>query len=275
MPKPPDIVNRIAVLAVCLCALTARPAQAQVTVALTPATQTVTPDTDFDVFFDVTAAGAPFNGYDIVVSYDPAALTLVPLVPTSLQQGCLMTGLCSVACGNTFHRFGAAADSITVNNVLLCNQTSLTGPGHLYKLRFHASATPQLTSLTLRKAQFFNAGLLVNPVSKSGALVGIGVSVGVEPRPSAVVRVLRAEPNPARGRVQFVARDERGGAAEAEIVDLQGRVVRSLGVVPVGPQGRFAWDGHDTHGAPVPAGLYMVKVRRGSDVQTSRFVLLQ
>lgn len=262
-------------LAAALFVLAASPANALITVGLTPSTQTVTPGTDFDVFIDVTAAGAAFNGFDIVVGYDPAALTFVPLSPTSLQQGCLMTGACSAACGNTFHRFGAAADSITVSDVLLCNSISLTGPGHLYKLRFHASNTQQVTVLTVRSVHFFDAGLLVAPVSSAGAQVGIGVSLGVEPRSSSLGRAVRAEPNPARGYVQFVSQDDRAGFAEADIVDLQGRLIQHLGVVTVGPGARFSWDGRDAHAVPAPAGLYLVQLRRGSDVQISRFILLQ
>ena len=263
------------VLAATLSVLAAPPAHALITLGLTPSTQTVTPGTDFDVFIDVTAAGAAFNGFDIVVGYDPAALTLLPLSPTSLQQGCLMTGACSAACGNTFHRFGGAADSITVNDVLLCNGISLTGPGHLYKLRFHASDTQQVTDLTVRSVHFYDAGLLVAPLSSSGAQVGIGVSLGVEPRPTGLGRAVRAEPNPARGRVQFVSQDDRPGSAEADVVDLQGRLIQQLGVVTLGPGARFSWDGRDAHAAPAPAGLYLVRLRRGGEVQTTRFILLQ
>src|SRR6476646_1482896 len=79
-------------LCVLIVAGAARSARAAVSVALTPPTQTVTPGTDFDVFVDVTAAGSAFNGYDLVLAFDPAALTLLPTSPTTLQQGCLMTG---------------------------------------------------------------------------------------------------------------------------------------------------------------------------------------
>ena len=259
-----------------LFALAPQPAHALITVALTPATQTVTPGTDFDVFVDVTAAGSPFNGFDLVLEYDPAALTPVPLVPVSSQQGCLMTGTCSGACpNNTFHRFTSVGDSLVINDVLLCNGFSLTGPGNLYKLRFHASNTPQTTSITIRRVQFFNAGLLVTPVSSSGAQVGIGVSLGVGGGTAERSHVLRAEPNPARGRVQFVSEEPRPGIAETEIVDLQGRVVLRLGAIALGPRVSFSWNGLDERGARAPAGLYLVKLRRGSDVRTSRFILLQ
>ena len=135
--------RRLGWLALAVAALVASApiARAAVSAGLTPSSQMVTPGTDFDLFFDVTAAGSQFNGFDVVVSYNPAALTFLPLAPTSLQQGCLMTGGCSAACGNTFHLFSAAADSLSASDVLLCDQTFLTGPGHLYKLRFHASST--------------------------------------------------------------------------------------------------------------------------------------
>ena len=120
-----------------LCA--AAQARAGVSVAITPSYQIIMTGTDFVVNVDITAAGSAFNGYELVIGYDPKALTLVPTAPTTLQQGCLMTGGCSTACGTTFHNFSVTADSITVTDVLLCNQVTVAGPGHLYQMRFHAS----------------------------------------------------------------------------------------------------------------------------------------
>src|SRR5436190_11027987 len=202
-------MSRWAAIAFALVALvalagTASPARAAVSVGLTPASQSVTPGTDFDLFIDITVAGSSFNGFDAVVSFSPSALTLVPLAPTSLQQGCLMTGGCSAACGSTFHLFSAAGDSLSVSDVLLCDQIFLTGPGHLYKLRFHASSTPQITHVHVRSTNFYNAGLFVTPVSTSDATIGIGVTLGVGPAGPAVPGRVRVEPNPSFGRVAFV-----------------------------------------------------------------------
>src|SRR5262249_24992677 len=171
------------VLGLCALALGATPARsaASVSMGLTPASQSVTPGTDFDLFINVTSAGASFNGFDAVVSFDSAALTFVPLAPTTSQQGCLMTGTCSASCANTFHLFSAGGDSLSVSDVLLCNQTFLTGPGHLYKLRFHASNTIQITHVRVRRTNFYNAGLFVTPVQTADAVIGIGVTLGVEP----------------------------------------------------------------------------------------------
>ena len=276
MSYPQFLRIRVLRLALALASAGLCPAAARagVTVGLTPASQTVSPGSDFDIFFDVTEAGSPFNGYDVVVDFDPAALTFVPLVPSTNQQGCLMTGGCSAACGNTFHVFSAAGDSLSVSNVLLCNGVLLTGPGHLYKLRFHASNTPQITELIIRRTNFFNAGLYVTPVQKSGCVVGIGINVGVEGPPAAGTGGVRVEPNPSRGRVAFVVDDAVSDVTAIEMLDLQGRIVRRLAPPSPGSGTSIAWDGLDAMGQRVPPGIYLARISRGARVQNARVVLL-
>jgi hypothetical protein len=268
--------RRLGWLALAVAALVASApiARAAVSAGLTPASQMVTPGTDFDLFFDVTAAGSQFNGFDVVVSYNPAALTFLPLAPTSLQQGCLMTGGCSAACGNTFHLFSAAADSLSASDVLLCDQTFLTGPGHLYKLRFHASSTVQITHVLVRRTNFYNAGLFVTPVSTNDAVIGIGINVGVGPSGPAVPGRVRVEPNPSFGRVAFVTEAGAAGVDAVEILDLQGRVVRTLSPGAAAAAGRVTWDGRDAHGAPVAAGVYQARIHRNGRIESARVVLL-
>ena len=268
--------RRLGWLALAVAALVASApiARAAVSAGLTPASQMVTPGTDFDLFFDVTAAGSQFNGFDVVVSYNPAALTFLPLAPTSLQQGCLMTGGCSSACGNTFHAFSTAGDSISVSDVLLCNEVTVTGPGRLYVLHFHAANVQQVTQLDIRRANFYNAGLFVTPVHTASCQVGIGVQVGVGPRTPAPARPLRVEPNPAFGRVNFVSDDDASRWAEAEVMDLQGRLVQRLGPTWLAPRAHFGWDGRDARGARAAAGLYLVTLRHGGQVQHARVILL-
>ena len=264
----------VLVLVVAAIAMAAPSARAAITTGLAPASQTVPPGTDFDLYFDATAAGSAFNGFDLVVSYDPAALTFLPLSPTTLQQGCLMTGSCSAACGSTFHHFSAAADSMSVSDVLLCNQTFLNGPGHLYKLRFHASSTIQVTHVVIRHTNFYNAGLFVTPVSTSDATIGIGVTLGVGPSGPAGSGRVRVEPNPSLGRVAFSI--EGAGAVgldSVEILDLQGRVVRTL--APSGAAAaRITWDGRDAHGVLAPAGVYQARIHHNGQLESTRVVLL-
>ncbi|MFM8558679.1 MAG: hypothetical protein ACKOC6_03585 [bacterium] len=266
--------NLTLTLAIAAVSWLAVPAQAAVTAALVPANQTVTPGSDFDVFFDVTAAGSSFNGFDLVVSWDPARLTLLPTSPTTAQQGCLMTGTCSASCGSTFHRFSSAGDSAVATSVLLCNGVSLTGPGRLYKLRFRAANVVAATAITVRRASFYNAGLNVSPVNSAGCNVGIGVTTGVEDGVRPGLRLQRDEPNPAHGRVQFRSEDDHAGLVAAEVLDLQGRVRHRMAPVWVGARGGFTWDGRDLDGGRLPAGLYLVRIRRGGSDQTHRVTLL-
>jgi hypothetical protein len=183
-----------------------------------------------------------------------------------------MTGGCSAACGSTFHLFSAAADSASVSDVLLCDQVFLAGPGHLYKLRFHATNTPQITHVSIRHTNFYNAGLFVTPVSTSDATIGVGVNVGVEPSGPGGPGRVRVEPNPSFGRVQFVSEGGAQGLSAVEILDLQGRVVRAL--VPDTAGARLTWDGRDARGLKVPAGVYQARMHRGGRTELTRVVLL-
>jgi len=221
----------------------------------------VTPGTDFDVTLQVTGSGDGFNAFDAIVGYDPAALTLVPLSPSSLQQGAMMTG----ACGSTFHRFRTGSDRDTINLSLLCSGVSVNGPGAIYKLRFHASNTPQVTSIQwLSGLRFFNAGVLVAPTSSQGLTLGIGTTVGVGDGATLPLSGgIAAYPNPARSRMQLRARLPEGGAFRLEVSDVAGRRVRSLasGWTPAGER-VYAWDGQDDAGRRVPAGLYVARLRQ-------------
>ena len=176
-----------------------------VKVALLPAAQTVAPGAEFVLSLQVTRAGAPFNAFDAIVGYDPAALTLVPQTPIALQEGAYF----GAACGTHFHRFQPGADRDTITDVLLCAATSVTGPGEIYRLRFRASNTAQLTTVRcLPGLQFYNAGLFANPDSSSDAIVGIGVPATAEstvvkapaPKPGVKARPARrrASPRPPR-----------------------------------------------------------------------------
>lgn len=255
------------------CVLAAGSAAAQgVRVALDPFEQTVTPGATFSVDMDVTQAGSPFNTFNAVVTFDPAALTFV-----SHQEGCLMTGACSAACGNTFHPFSAVGDSIVFTEGLLCSGISLTGPGQLYRLTFQASMTPQVTFVRFRRTPtFYNAGLFVTPVTSTDCAIGIGLQLDAgTPAGPGDLRV-RAEPNPSSGTVALTVASGSGGDQRLEVYDVTGRLVRTLasGWVAGGTR-RVPWDGRDAVGARAPAGIYLVHLNAGGRVVQTRVVLLQ
>lgn len=263
------------VAASCLL-VTAASAQG-VRIALLPAQQTVVPGSEFEISVEVPQAGSAFNGFEAVVVYNPAALTFLPLAPTSSQQGCLMTGGCSAACGNTFHTFAAAGDSLKMTSILLCNQTTLTGPGQIYRLRFRASNTAQITELFIRSARFYNAGLFVTPVTDTGCRVGIGITLDVgDGAPALGPLRLRAHPNPAFSRVALEFAADVAGSPELVVTDLLGRTVRRF-TYPRMDRGeyRIEWDARDDSGAGLPAGVYLVRLRLGAFTRQTRVTLLR
>ena len=274
-PTRPRLATRWAALSVLALLLGASTAGAGVHVGLLPATSTVAPGSQFDIELNVTEAGSAFNGFDATVTYDPAVLTFMPTSPTTLQQGCLMTGACSAACGNTVHKFSAVADSQVITDILLCNQISLTGPGQIYKLHFQASNTPQITHVRFRRSTFYNAGLYVNPVVTSDATIGIGVSLDAGDPPPVTGLRLHAEPNPSRGAVTFAIESGTPGAQILEVHDITGRTVRRLssGWQESGAR-RVVWDGTDAAGGRVRAGIYLVTLRVGARATQARVALL-
>jgi hypothetical protein len=243
--------------------------------ALMPQSQNVAPGGEFDIEIAVTQAGAPFNGFDAVVSYDPSALTFLQASPVSLQRGCLMTGACSAACGNTFHVFSAAGDSLKANLGLLCDQFSLTGPGQVYKLHFRASNTTQVTTLSIRSAAFFNAGVLVTPLTLAGCTVAIGIVLDAGPAPGGSGLGIRAQPNPFGNAVELTVEADVPGMQDLQVLDLLGRTIRHLpaGEVQAGAR-RLMWDGKNDSGGRVPAGIYLVRMRIGDRVRLTRITKL-
>jgi hypothetical protein len=254
------------------------PARAQVSVRLGTPPITVSPGAEFDLDLLVTAAGSAFNGFDATITYDPSVLTFMPASPISNQQGCLMTGGCSVACGTTFHQFtGGTSDSLNITDVLLCDQTSITGPGQLYRLHFKASSIPQTTHVRFRRAGFYNAGLIVTPVSTSDADIGIGLVAGVGDGPGVSTALsMRTSPEPARGPVTLAITSAGSGAQTVEIHDVTGRLVRRLtgGWQPSGTR-LLLWDGRDDGGAPLPSGVYLATARSAGVVARAHVTLLR
>ncbi len=245
----------ILIVAALLAAALPRGGGAAVRVALVPGALTVAPGDTFTLSLRVTEPGSAFNGYDAVVEYDPAVLAFLPLSPTSKQQGADMKAVC----GNTWHFFTAAGDSLVISNVLLCPDTALTGPAELYNLRFRAASASAVTSVRLRRVQFYDEGLFVNPAVCSDATVHWGVLLDAPP-PVAVGARLVARANPSRGEQWFDLSSPAAGEQRLEILDPAGRRVRSLDTGERGPGARSVrWDGRDDSGRRVPPGLYLVR----------------
>jgi hypothetical protein len=229
----------------------------------------VTPGSTFDVYVEVTQAGSPFDGFDAVVGFDPAALT-----PGAHAETPYMTGVC----GNTFPRYTQLADRDSFTDVLICGGPSLTGPGQIYHLQFVASSTPQQTTLHfLPGTRFYKAGIYVNPVTMSDAYLGIGMPpAGVEPSMGPLQLSLRAAPNPTRGGLVFTVESGRTGPETLTVFDVQGRIVRRLGqATAAAGVHAIPWDGRSEAGVKLSPGMYLVKLEVAGRSVWSRITMLQ
>ena len=83
-----------------------------------------------------------------------------------------------------------------------------------------------------------------------------------------------AQPNPFAGTVAFTL--PGSGVGKLEIFDLGGRRLRclDLGAAKAGVD-RILWDGRDEQKKPVPAGVYVVRLSRGSSSWQKRIVHIQ
>jgi hypothetical protein len=241
--------------------------------ALTPALVLVQPGETFSIDFAITEADASFNAFDAVVEYDPSLITFLPVVPSALQQGDLMTG----ACGSTFHLFSAAADSLKFTSAILCAGISRTGPGQLYHLSFQAGPTYADTPISLRptRTKFYDAGVRIFPVATADALVRIMDLTGVGGPAGSQAISLRAAPNPVRAGTTFTLWSEAGGPQSLAIYDLRGRVVRAFDRTNAPAGARLvAWDGRDERGMALAAGVYRAVLRVGGRRVSSPIVIV-
>ncbi len=86
--------------------------------------------------------------------------------------------------------------------------------------------------------------------------------------------LLSAVPNPTSGATMLRFEFPAAGAADLEILDVAGRLVRSLaiGPCPPGPQQR-TWDGLDDTGRPVPSGAYFIRLAGSGHAPTGRVIV--
>lgn len=242
-----------------LSAIVASPSRAGVRIAVSPETLSVAPGATFTLELKVPVAGSAFNGYDAVVEYDPTKLTYLPTVPVSLQEGVSMRSACT---GNNWMMFRSGGDSITISHVLMCANTSLTGPAQLSVLRFRASTTPGATWVRLRSVQFYDGGLFVNPATTSDALVYWGATLDVAPGARTETVGIRVRNNPCRGEQWLDTSSPVAGDRQLVVFDTAGRAVRHLdaGYRSAGTHA-VSWDGRDDGGRFVSPGIYRARLK--------------
>ncbi len=150
-----------------------------------------------------------------------------------------------------------------------------TGTNEADPLEFFVSASappdhPISLTVTLDQGGVVRgtANVLVVTQSASG-VAGTGA-------PAVRALAVRATPNPivAGGEVGFTM--PHAGEVEVSVLDVAGRVRRTLvrGAVASGEH-RVGFDARDEAGAPLPSGVYVLRVRAGSAAAAARLVILR
>jgi flagellar hook assembly protein FlgD len=87
---------------------------------------------------------------------------------------------------------------------------------------------------------------------------------------------MRGAPNPFRASTSLRVNLPAAGLVELTVLDVNGRSVRQLARswMPAGSH-VIAWDGTDHDGHIVPSGVYLTKLRVGTESVTQRIVRIQ
>lgn len=111
-------------------------------------------------------------------------------------------------------------------------------------------------------------GIRAYPVPCTAAAVGVAAA----PEPGALAAI-RAIPSPTRDGTTLSFSLDRSRWARLSVHDVRGRLVRTVteGPLAAGPHA-VGWDGLDSSGAPVPAGVYFVRLRAGALKSTAKVV---
>ena len=104
---------------------------------------------------------------------------------------------------------------------------------------------------------------------------GLTMTLGVEQELIAGARPLRAFPNPMRAACAVEIPANSADNGRLFVYDAQGRIVRALqpAVARAGLL-RAAWDGNDSHGARVHAGVYLVRWQQGANKAATRITVV-
>lgn len=83
-------------------------------------------------------------------------------------------------------------------------------------------------------------------------------------------------PDPFNPATTLHLESDTAGPAQVDIIDIRGRVLRSLwsGVLPAGKRD-LLWDGRDDAGRGVPSGVYWARLRQGGAARTDRMTLVR
>jgi hypothetical protein len=145
--------------------------------------------------------------------------------------------------------------------------------------RYRRLLVPGSYTLSVRAPGYFPTTRAVQveagPTPTEIYLADSAFTTAVEPGRRAAPR-LTSYPNPAHGRVRVGFDPGPAGPVRLELHDLSGRRVRTLldGIAAAG-WNQVDWKGDDDSGRPLPTGVYLLRISRGSRIELRRIVWIR
>ncbi|MEZ5066023.1 MAG: cohesin domain-containing protein [bacterium] len=242
--------------------------------SIEPALTEVEPDDLFEVTFSAGDPAEHFNGYEVVLQFDPAVLEFV-----SAAEGSLM-----IQAAPFRWTVPQSTDStVTFTHVLLAAGAFVDGPGPLstYTFRAVANGASPIAIVSDPHCTFVDAGLCVNADSGQTFPRAVQMTDGL-----VVVGGGTSAPESGRLRPGFAPNPTRGGgeltfsAARAfdrvRLVDVSGREILGEELAPgVRGSGVWTWDGLGPDRRRVPPGVYWAILEGGSGPAATKVVVLR
>jgi hypothetical protein len=197
------------------------------------------------------------KGLHAVVGYDASRLELADVARGELlnAQG-----------GMVFFTSVPERGGVAVDAAMLGTEATLHGSGEIAELTFVVKApgsAPRLVLGDLRDRDNRFLGDEPTPADDAEALAPVELP--------AELRLVGARPNPFGVSTDVVFRLPEAAEVSVRIYDVSGRLVRTLveRLVPAGEHA-VAWDGRDTDGRRVAAGVYFTTFRAGAYEETQK-----
>jgi hypothetical protein len=229
------------------------------------------------VNFEVDATAQEFNGYEVVIQYDPAIVDFLPPV----IEGPLMLG----ACGNTFKVLTQTDSALTYAHVILCAGVALNGPGVLstYRFRGLANGVSPVSVISDPDFTFAYAGIYINPnhptfprqVIFHNAEIQVGPQSGIESgaAPPLEFRLEQNAPNPFSSATAIGFALAAAGPVALEVFDVCGRRVWAESAALSPGAHRITWRGTAPDQAPLPSGIYFYRLTTVQGAATRKLII--
>lgn len=220
-------------------------------------------------------------------STDTMCLIVIPHAVDTTPDTCCALIQCSMPTPTLVTNFsGEVGVTEAELHVLLQDTADLTGL-HLYRSEGEATAEVRLTESPIPRndtGRYDWTDRDLAPNTEYHYRLGLVGAGGAEVRAGELVlRTLKAEfalgapyPNPTRGGFSIRLAIPRTGWARVRVVDVAGRVVRTLheGALAVGEH-TLVWDGRLIGGRAADSGIYFVQYEAGGRRAVSRVVLMR